>query len=278
MNHPLETLHGAARVDLHVHTTRSDGRYAPLEVLRRCAAARLDVVALTDHDLASDLPAGPVHVDDRSVHLLHAAEVSGVHRGKEQHLLVYFPGQAPEGFRVFCRQRAQRRAVRYEEARARIGLPGVVPADEAALDGRRSLTRLHLAHALVAAGHAGSRREAFDRWTGDDAGAVPAIDLPLVEAIDVARSFGGVTSWAHPQAEVAQAWAGELARAGLHGLEGIRPGTGRRYRKLMKNLAAKHHLLLTGGSDWHGWFPGELGAFAMDGQQARPFLKALLAA
>ena len=74
-----ETLSGlpaSARVDLHMHSDRSDGRYAPEEVLRRCAAARLDVIALTDHDLPAALPVGPVEQDGRRLIVVHGTEVS----------------------------------------------------------------------------------------------------------------------------------------------------------------------------------------------------------
>ena len=94
----------------------------------------------------------------------------------------------------------------------------------------------------------------------------------------MARAHGGVTSWAHPTLAKAQAWTKALAKEGLQGLEGIRPGMGRAYRKSMRGLARKNGLVLTGGSDWHGWGPKELGAFAIDAQQAGPFLKALYAA
>ena len=92
----------STRFDLHLHSLRSDGRFSPEEVLARCAAGGLDVVAITDHDLTLPVPAGKHTFGGRTVTLLAGAEISGMYEGVEYHLLVYFPGQAPEGFRDFC--------------------------------------------------------------------------------------------------------------------------------------------------------------------------------
>ena len=137
---------------------------------------------------------------------------------------------------------------------------------------------MHLAQALVEAGHARNMREAFDRFMGDGSGTVPAVDLDFCEAIAIARSHGGVTSWAHPPLSKVQEWTPTFVRSGLQGLEGYRPGVGASHRKTMRKLARKRGLFLTGGSDWHGWGPRRLGDFAVDDQQARGFVKALHAA
>lgn len=266
------------RVDLHVHTDRSDGVQPVGEVLRRAAEAGLGLVALTDHDLDPPWPCGPTPVGDSAVHVLHAAEITACHERKEQHLLVYFPDAMPAEFRAFCRTQARARAERYEEARRRLelrGLGGVPPADDAAWAGERAITRVHLGRALVGLGHARSVNAAFDSLMGDHTRLVPLPELAFTEAIAVARSCGGLCSWAHPPMALAQAWVGGFARSGLHALEGLRPGLGRSVRNTLRTLARKHGLLLTGGSDWHG-LPGlPLGAFAVDEHQIAPFARAL---
>ncbi len=263
------------RLDLHLHTRLSDGTHSPEEVLRRCAEGRLDVVALTDHDMAPTLPSGRRTYGDRRLRLVHGVELSTWHRDGEQHLLVWFAGEMPEEFRRFCHDRARRRAERYEQARDRIGLADVRPADEDAWAGRRSLTRRHLAAELVRAGHARNHREAMRRWVGPAQGFVPPIRLPLLEAIGMARDCGGLTSWAHPEPERCRAWLGGLVAAGLQGIEGIRPGHGRRTRQRFRKLAARHHILCTGGSDSHGQPGRVLGHFAVAGEAAVPLLRAL---
>lgn len=263
------------RVDLHMHTDRSDGVHPPEEVLRRAAAAGLGLIALTDHDLAPLWSCGPQEVDGARVHVLHAAELTACHDGRELHLLVYFPGDMPEDFRAFCREQARARAERYETARARLDLPGIPPADEEAWAGRRSITRVHLSRALVAQGHARSVTRAFDELVGQHTRLVPLPTLSMAAAIAAARASGGLCSWAHPPLPLAQAYTPTFARAGLHALEGLRPGLGHSVRKALKTLAQKHGLLLTGGSDWHGTPGPSLGMFTVDPFQIAPFAQAL---
>jgi hypothetical protein len=243
-------------------------------VLARAAAGRIDILALTDHDLPPVLAAGVHEVAGRRVRVLHAAEVSGCHEGREQHLLVYFPGEIPDGYRAFLRVRAAVRAERYDEAVRRLGLtPGVdVPAaDAAARAGERALTRHHLVRALRDAGLVPDSRSGFPRV----APVVPLIDLPFVQAIREARAAGGLTSWAHPSRPDAEAWTRTFVEAGLQALEGARPQQDRSTRNALAKLAERHGLLVTGGSDWHGWHEGAFGMFAFEGERAAAFCEAL---
>jgi predicted metal-dependent phosphoesterase TrpH len=261
------------RIDLHLHTDRSDGRFPPDDVLARAFAGRLDLLAVADHDLPNVLPAGLHERDGRTLRLVAAAEISGHHDGREFHLLVYFPGEMPEDFRAFLRARARARAVRYDAAVAKLGLPGLPPADDDARDGARSLTRHHLYAALKAARHVRDMREGFQLLGGS--AVVPLIDLPYVDAIRIAREAGGLTSWAHPGLLDAQAHLATFVRAGLEGIEGVRPRLDRKTRNGLRSLAEKHGLLLTGGSDWHGWTEPPLGTFAVTGERARDFVARL---
>jgi len=247
-------------------------------MLKACALAGLDCVAITDHDIPPSLPAGRNLVDKRVIHVIHGAEVSGSHEGRELHLLVYFPGEMPEDYQAFCRNRAIARARRYERARKILDLPGIPPADEAAQKGERSLTRLHLAKAMVEAGVAKNTQDAFSRWLSGNPTLFPPVELTFTDAIRKARSAGGVCSWAHPSWEDASKWTTQFAAAGLQALEGFRPSVRKKSRKRFEKLARDNGLFLTGGSDWHGWKPGHLGDFAVNGEQATDFLNALHAA
>ncbi len=263
------------RFDLHLHSSRSDGEFAPQEVLRRCAGAGLDVVAITDHDIAPELHAGLHTVAGRTLQVLHGAEVSGVHEGKELHLLVYFPGEMPASFVDFLQDRARARAERYDQAVANLGLPGVGCADERSRAGERAITRFHLSQALVEAGHVPALSEAFRHYTDSKHGLVPQVTLSFLEAIELARASGGFTSWAHPDQADARRWVADFARSGLQGLEIHRPGVGASGRSQLLRLAFKHGLVTTGGSDWHGWSKGDLGGFSFALRSARPFVEAL---
>lgn len=258
------------RLDLHMHSDRSDGRFSPRRVLEKCALGGLDVIALTDHDLPPVLRAGKHEVGGHSIRVLHGVELSTMHEDSEQHLLVYFKDEIPADFADFCRGWVIARADRYDEARENIGLGGVPPADEAARRGERSLTRTHLSMALVDAGHARDMDEAFDRWVGERAGKVPAVGLSLLDAIAAARAAGGVTSWAHPSTRKAESWAPMLAAAGLDALEVYRPSHSRSKREALLRVAFNNGLHTTGGSDFHGWRPGQLGAFSVASRLMRP--------
>jgi len=265
------------RFDLHLHSTHSDGTLPPAAVLQRCAEAGLDAVALTDHDLVSTLAPGPHTFGDRTVHLYAGAEVSGTHEGTEYHLLCYFPGEAPRPFREFCTEQSRSRADRYATAVTRMGVPGLPAPDDDALTGARALTRLHLARALVDAGHATTVSDAFARFTGHRHGNVPPIAFPFTEAIRFARSLGAVTSWAHPPIGPARQYVETFAAAGLQGLEALRPRLATSHKRTLKKLAKRHGLFLTGGSDWHGWGGHQLGLFHVTRYELSGFLDALAA-
>jgi 3',5'-nucleoside bisphosphate phosphatase len=265
-----------ATFDLHLHSSCSDGKLPPEGVLEQAARGGLDVIALTDHDLVGALEPRVHQVGGRAIRVLCGAEISGVHDGREFHLLVYFPQDAPPRFDDFCRRTVRARAERYEVARANIGLPGVRPAPPEAHAGDLALTRHHLARALVEAGHASDLSDAFARYTGSD--NVPRLDLPFVECIREARACGGLTSWAHPPREAVERYLDTFVEAGLHGLEGMRPGLRRTDRRFYKKKARRHGLFLTGGSDSHGWRASErLGLFRLRGAELAPFLDALAA-
>lgn len=264
------------RFDLHLHTDRSDGRFSQEEVLDRCARGGLEVIALTDHDFAPDLQPGVHQLGSHRLHVLAGAEVTGVHDGRELHLLVYFPGDVPTGFREFCRRQTVARARRYALAVDNLGLPDLAAPDARALGGDKALTRLHLAHALVDSGHATDVRDAFTRWLGKQHGHVPQVEFPFVEAIRTARAHGGVTSWAHPVVDHVRRYLPTFVAAGLQGLEVLRPRTRGSHRRALRRMARQHGLLITGGSDWHGWHDqGDLGLFSVRGHEIRAFLDAL---
>lgn len=257
-------------LDLHVHSNHSDGKYDPLEVLRLAATGGINVLALSDHDLSPALRPGVHEVEGRSIRVLAAAEVSGAHAGEELHLLVYFPGEPPPEARAFLRERAASRAQRFNEAAERLQLPERAPPE--AVAGEASLTRFHLAAALAEAGRVKRPSEAWALLQRD---TVPLIEFTFLEAIRTARSWGGLTSWAHPALADANQHLATFVAAGLQGLEVCRPGLPKPTRNGLKRLAKRYNLLVTGGSDFHGWWPGKLGDFRFEGDQAEAFLARL---
>lgn len=259
-----------AVLDLHVHSNHSDGKYDPEEVLRLAAAGGINVLALSDHDLSPALRPGVHEVEGRQIRVLAAAEVSGAHAGDELHLLVYFPGEPPEEARAFLRARAAARAQRFNEAAERLQI--AERASAAAVAGEHSLTRFHLAAALAEEGRV---KRPSDAWSLLQRDTVPLIDFTFLDAIRTARSWGGLTSWAHPSLADANQHLATFVAAGLQGVEGCRPGLPKPTRNGLKRLAKRYNLLLTGGSDFHGWWPGRLGDFRFEGENAQAFLARL---
>ena len=266
------------RLDLHIHTSKSDGRLPGPEVLDRAIRGGLNWIAITDHDATGAIRPGTHIRPHGTVQVIGGAEISGAHEGTEFHLLVYFPSEVPADFLAFCQGRCQARASRYETGRANLAIQGIPPADASSRMGERALTRLHLAQALVEIGHTPTIQRAFDTHLASRHGHVPSVELSFVDAIAIARAHGGLTSWAHPTPTQAERHLETFVKAGLQGLEVLRPQMKKSQITRLKNLAKKHNLFITGGSDWHGWNDPELGKFAVEAQQIRGFLHALTAA
>jgi predicted metal-dependent phosphoesterase TrpH len=244
-----------------MHSDRSDGKLSPEALLEAAVAGSLDVIALTDHDLAPALRAGVHQVRGRCIRVIAAVEISTMHQGTEQHLLVYFPGKMPAGFSAWCTQRAVWRAQWYDASLDALGWSELARADDDARSGRRCLTRVHLARALVDAGVVPSMTVAFRELVGSDAGRIPPLNLGLLDALALAKEAGGWTSWAHPNLAQAVEWAPSLAAAGLDALEAWRSAVGVHRRDVVHRLALRHGMAVTGGSDWHGTGPRKLGSF-----------------
>lgn len=267
------------RLDLHIHSTASDGALSPRAVLEAAATARLDVIALADHDTTAGvrrLLEGGIR---RSIQVLPALEVSSTLEGRELHFLGYFVDPHAGVIRAH-----EERAVRLREKRMqgmiqRLGEAGVnVEFDavvEAAGPERTALSRPHLARALVAARYVSSVSEAFDRYIGDDHPAfLPTSLLSPEEAIHLVLDAGGIPVWAHPPENLVENLLPRLVQGGLKGLEVYRPRHAPRYTLRLESLCRAWKLLLSGGSDWHYPDRGlELGDFYVTGEEVADLLE-----
>lgn len=263
-------------IDLHIHSTASDGALPPAEVVERAIAGGLDVIAVADHDTVAGVPAAMAAGGDR-VRVVPAVELSARHRDRDLHILGYFVDvEAPS--LVAYGERARR--AREERIRAMIerlvalNLPVDFEAvlQEAGPHGH-ALARPHLARAMLAAGHVGSIPEAFDRFIGDEGPAYVASDLvDVAGAIALIHEAGGLAVWAHPPLPVLGALR-DFAAAGLDGLECHRPRVNPTDLGRLLNKARDHGLLVTGGSDWHGEWHGPLGSFHVGRGEVEAFLE-----
>jgi 3',5'-nucleoside bisphosphate phosphatase len=265
------------RIDLHIHSTASDGSLSPGAVVAAARAGGLHIMALADHDTVGGVLAAQAAASG-SVHVIPAVELSTHHDGGELHMLGYYVDALHPLLVSFGARAATRREERMRDMIERLDNVGVHVAftDVQAAAGPRggSIGRPHLARVLVQRGYVDSMSDAFDRYIGDDGPAfVPTRLLTPEEAIDLIHAAGGVAVWAHPRFDALEAALPRLVEHGLDGLECYRPRVGGADAERIAALAARHSLLVTGGSDWHGEWHGRLGDFAVDRDDVAAFLE-----
>ncbi|MGC4804559.1 PHP domain-containing protein [Micromonospora sp. DT233] len=256
------TLPAAARIDLHAHSTASDGTLTPAELVGAAADAGLDVLAVTDHD-TTDGWAPAVAALPPGLTLVRGAEISCRWGGPRQtvalHLLAYlFDPQEPELAAELARVRAARE-VRGERTVELLRADGIDVSWPEILAGAAGGTvgRPHIAQALIRAGLVASTAEAFGAaWLGERY-RLPKDDIDVFRAVRLVRAAGGVAVLAHPRASrrgpiVPDSLIAELAAVGLAGLEADHEDHSPAERAHVRALAAELDLLVTGSSDFHG--------------------------
>jgi len=249
-------------IDLHAHSTVSDGSDPPERVVELAAAAGCSAVALTDHDSLAGLAGAAVRAAELGITFVPGCEVSCVPVASGgMHVLVYFveDDQSPLGTElVRLREDRRRRNLALADRLAELGVPVTFPMAAALAGSEEGTGRPHFAAAMVAAGVVGSIDEAFDRYLGTDGPAfVPKARLTGAEVAGLADASGGVAVLAHPYSlglegqDLADA-VGDLADAGFAGLEVTYGRYSPRQRTELGHLARRFGLVPTGGSDYHG--------------------------
>ncbi|RMG13802.1 MAG: PHP domain-containing protein [Planctomycetota bacterium] len=242
-------------LDLHAHTTFSDGRLDPAELVQRAASAGVEVLAVTDHDTTDGiLPA--LEAAPPPLRVLPGIEISARHRGRGLHLLGYFTADALprlQGWQAERRRARRERVVAMIERLAAVGAP-VDPARVWERDEpRRMPGRPDLARALLAAGHVASWQEAFDRYLGAGRPAyVPTRGPDAREAIELVHSLGGIAVVAHPALDGHGAHLDELAALGVDGVEAYHSAHSTEVAEGLCGRARALGLVVSGGSDFHG--------------------------
>lgn len=258
MSLPTDAGIPASYVDLHAHSTASDGSLPPADAVHTAHAAGLAAFALTDHDTLAGIPEAQAAADVCGLRLIPGVELS-VHQGTEEvHLLglhirdVAALQERLEEFRGYRRTRA-------EAMVAKLNAHGVPVTFEAVLAEAAggAIGRPHVARALLAGGHVRDMREAFDRWLG---AAKPAyVDkerLDIADGIRIIHDAGGIAVYAHPGSDGRREKVEPLVAAGLDGIEVRHPSHSREDELRLASLAAFFGLVVSGGSDWHGAMHG----------------------
>lgn len=243
----------SAFVDLHMHSTASDGSLPAAEVVEAAARARLKVIALTDHDTLGGVPEAAAAGGRLGVRVVPGVELSAHDRG-EVHLLglhISRPDALERrlaGFREARRARAVQIVERLNELGVQVTMDNVMEHA-----GAGAIGRPHVARALVSSGKARDHREAFDRWLG--AGKPAYVEkeyLGMRDAITLVHEAGGIAVLAHPGPAATRARLQELRDLGLDGVEVRHPGHSAEDIARIGALATHLELLPSGGSDWHG--------------------------
>jgi 3',5'-nucleoside bisphosphate phosphatase len=245
-------------IDLHLHTTASDGRCTPRQLVERAAAARLSVMAVTDHDTTAAIAEVEAAARQHGIETVTGIEITAVDAGRDLHVLGYlFDPQHPGLASMLASQRAARMA-RIDAIGGRLAAHGV-PIDvgpmleQARREHGKSVGRPQVARAMVEAGHVATVQEAFDRWLERGRPGFVAREGPAPEAvIDLIHEAGGIASLAHPGQRGLGPRIPALAAAGLDAVEAFHPDHDAALVTEFVNIAREWHLLLTGGSDFHG--------------------------
>jgi predicted metal-dependent phosphoesterase TrpH len=244
-------------IDLHTHTTASDGRCGPAELVARASAVGITTLAVTDHDTVGGCEAAAAACRADGLEFVTGIEITAVHDGIDVHVLGYFIDVASSALHAFLAEQRRRRVDRVRRMIERLSQLGIALDRDAILapaldDPRTSAGRPWIARALVAGGHAGTTDEAFERWLGRGRSAfVPREGAEPVEVFDRIHRASGIASLAHPALIGRDEWIVEFARQGLDALEAYHGEHAAEATAHYLALAERLGLAVSGGSDYH---------------------------
>lgn len=247
-------------VDLHVHSTKSDGSYTPRELVEYAVKKGLAAFALTDHDTTEGLAEAFLAAEGKEIEVIPGIEFSTEYQGKDIHILGLYIDYEGEEFRKYLKDFQESRRIRNEKMCKKLVEHGVDISYEELKERFPGavLTRAHYARFLWEEGYVSSMKEAFDRYIGDHAPCfLPREKVTPVQAVKLILKAGGVPVLAHPvlygmSDKRLEELVAELKEAGLKGIEAVYSTYNSGEERQMKKLAGKYGLLISGGSDFHG--------------------------
>jgi len=267
-------------IDLHSHTRYSDGSATPQELLALAQAAGASAVAITDHDTVAGLSEGRAAAAELSIEFIDGIEISAEYSPGTMHILGYFINAESTSFNATLVELREAREHRNPQIAARLQALGLDIAYEEVerLAGNDVVGRPHFARLLVERGYATSIQDAFNRFLGKGAAAyVEKARLSPAASIALIHEAGGVAVLAHPyqlklaSVEEVERLIVELAALGLDGIEAIYSRHSEDERRTYAQMARRHGLLVTGGSDYHGTYKPDLSIVRGKGDLAVPY-------
>ncbi|WP_103108807.1 PHP domain-containing protein [Brevibacillus reuszeri] len=244
--------------DLHTHTKASDGTCEPAENVRLAKEAGLNALAITDHDTVSGVPEALAAGKELGTEVIPGVEVSSVGRGQDIHVLGYFIPYEDSAFQerlVGLRETRHERNQLLIAKLQELGIPITLESVYRRKQGTdKNIGRPHIAEELIELGIVATIEEAFEKYLGK--GAAAYVNPPRItpqEAIRLIQDAGGAAVLAHPGLYDDDELVQELIAFGLDGIEVNHPDNTEEQRLVYSTWAKEHGLVMTGGSDFHGW-------------------------
>ena len=255
MNHSSNSI-----VDLHVHSTCSDGTLTPTELVDYAIEKGLRAFALTDHDTTDGLEVAMEYAKDKGIEVIPGIEFSTEYESKDIHILGLYIDYNKKEFREQVQAFIDSRILRNQKMCKNLQEAGINISYEALLAEfpNATITRAHYARFLLDHGYVKSMPEAFDRYVGDHCPYyVPREKVTPAQAVELILKADGIPILAHPTLyhmsdRRLEKLVAELKKAGLMGIEAIYSTYTAGEERQMRSLASRYNLLISGGSDFHG--------------------------
>lgn len=241
--------------DLHLHTNFSDGILSPEEIVIAAERLGFSAIAIADHDILDGIEPAMLVGEKRGIEVIPGVELSAEANGEEVHILGYYMDWQDQSFREELQLFRDSRHTRAQKMVDKLNQLGVdIKYDDVLKQAdSASVGRPHIAAVLVDKGYVANISEAFRRYLRDDGPAyMPKHKLSPAEAITLILDVGGIPILAHP-GTLKQDIIPELISCGLMGLEAFHPNHAIEISDYYRYIAKHRNLLITGGSDCHGW-------------------------
>jgi hypothetical protein len=245
-------------IDLHTHTTASDGRCTPTELVARALAAGVTVLSVTDHDTVAGADAAADACGRAGITFVTGIEITAVRDSVDLHVLGYFIDRQAAHLHTFLAEQRRQRLDRVRQMIDRLATHGIHLDADAILkpgldDGGKAAGRPWIARAMVNARYVKSTGEAFEYWLARGRRAfVPRLAASPAEVFERIHASGGIASLAHPGLLNRDEWIPEFAAAGLDALEVYHSNHDETATERYRSIATRLGLAVSGGSDFHG--------------------------
>ncbi|MDY6911956.1 MAG: PHP domain-containing protein [Chloroflexota bacterium] len=246
------------KIDLHIHTTGSDGRFTPIEIVNKAASLGMETIAITDHDSIEGIESALAEARKfPDLMVIPGVEMGATVAKGEMHILGYFVDHFSDDLRSsleILRNSRTNRGKRMLSKLAEIGVH-LNWGHVASIAADASIGRPHIAQALLERGFVSNMNEAFDKYIGSEGPAyVTREKMSPIETVSLIAKIGGLPVLAHPaRTEDIDSTLSELRTAGLIGMEVYYKDYDQETKDRLKGIADKHGLICCGGSDYHGF-------------------------